>query len=47
MLYTWDEPALSEKYIVVHVNGFEREVNIQEIGPLIPFSYPVSSIWIE
>jgi vacuolar protein sorting-associated protein 13A/C len=46
MLYTWDEPALQEKYLVVNINGYEREVNIQEIGPLVPFYYPVRVIYI-
>ena len=39
MVYTWDEPAIRDKALFVHVNGYEREVNIQEIGPLMPFHY--------
>ncbi len=41
MLFAWDEPALREKRLVVHVKGFEREINILEIGPLVPMSYQV------
>lgn len=43
MLFAWDQPAFKEPTLMVHLNGFEREVNIQEIGPLLPFSCQDSS----
>lgn len=45
MLYTWDEPAMKEKNLVVKINNEQRAVNIQEIGPLVPFTYEVMHLW--
>ncbi|CAI2166885.1 9593_t:CDS:10 [Funneliformis geosporum] len=39
--YSWDFPAQKEKRLVLNLNNTERMVNIQEIGSLIPFKYPV------
>jgi vacuolar protein sorting-associated protein 13A/C len=41
MLYTWDEPAHRDKALMIHAHDYEREVNIQEIGPLMPFRFHV------
>ncbi|EXX73461.1 Vps13p [Rhizophagus irregularis DAOM 197198w] len=39
--YSWDMPAQKEKRLVLNVKNVERVVNIQEIGSLMPFKYPV------
>ncbi|KAG0003109.1 hypothetical protein BGZ80_007728 [Entomortierella chlamydospora] len=38
--YSWDLPSMKEKSLVLSVNGREREVNLQEIGSLVPFKFP-------
>ncbi|KAF8984234.1 hypothetical protein BGZ46_008534 [Entomortierella lignicola] len=40
MAYSWDLPSMKEKALVLSVNGREREVNLQEIGSLVPFKFP-------
>lgn len=40
MVYTWDEPAFDDKFLVLHFAGQQREINIQEIGPQLPLSIP-------
>ena len=40
MKYAWDYPALSDKLIKLMVGGKERNVNILEIGSLLPFKFP-------
>nr|CAG8504476.1 8535_t:CDS:10 [Entrophospora candida]CAG8514013.1 6898_t:CDS:10 [Entrophospora candida] len=42
MAYSWDYPALKNKKLVLNINDNERVVNIQEIGSLVPFKYPVN-----
>jgi vacuolar protein sorting-associated protein 13A/C len=42
--YAWDNPSLPNKALVLHVNGREREIDVREIGQLMPFKYPVSSV---
>ncbi|KAF9435541.1 hypothetical protein BGZ76_006083 [Entomortierella beljakovae] len=38
--YSWDLPSMKEKTLVLSINGREREVNLQEIGSLVPFKFP-------
>lgn len=40
MKYAWDYPAMSDKIIKLVANGRERNVNILEIGSLLPFKFP-------
>ncbi|KAK0532867.1 Vacuolar protein sorting-associated protein 13 [Tilletia horrida] len=40
MKYAWDYPAMQDKLIKLVVNGRERNVNILEIGSLMPFKFP-------
>lgn len=40
MKYAWDYPAATDKMIKLVVNGRERNVNILEIGSLLPFKFP-------
>ncbi|UZJ53507.1 hypothetical protein CBS101457_002827 [Exobasidium rhododendri] len=40
MKYAWDYPAMSDKIIKLVANGRERNVNILEIGSLLPFNFP-------
>ncbi|KAE8269165.1 hypothetical protein A4X09_0g3183 [Tilletia walkeri] len=40
MKYAWDYPAMQDKLIKLVVNGRERNVNILEIGSLLPFKFP-------
>lgn len=42
MPYAWDSPSEELKLLTINVNGKEREVNISEIGPTLPFKYSVS-----
>ncbi|CAD6914619.1 unnamed protein product [Tilletia laevis] len=39
MKYAWDYPAMQDKLIKLVVNGRERNVNILEIGSLLPFKF--------
>ncbi len=39
MKYAWDYPALPDKLIKLMVGGRERNVNIMEIGSLLPFKF--------
>lgn len=38
--YAWDQPAARMKRLMLEVNGKSREINISEIGVLVPFKYP-------
>ncbi|KAI9340870.1 hypothetical protein BDR26DRAFT_820276 [Obelidium mucronatum] len=38
--YAWDNPSLPSKFIVINVNGKERQIDVREIGHLVPFKYP-------
>lgn len=40
--YAWDSPAARDKRLVLTVNGSRREVDIMEIGDLVPFRSAVS-----
>lgn len=40
--YAWDAPAAREKKIVLVVGISRREVDIMEIGDLVPFKFAVS-----
>ncbi|EST05630.1 Vacuolar protein sorting-associated protein 13A N-terminal domain protein [Kalmanozyma brasiliensis GHG001] len=40
MKYAWDYPAAPNKMIKLVVHGRERNVNILEIGSLLPFKFP-------
>ncbi|KAN0063379.1 Vacuolar protein sorting-associated protein 13 [Thecaphora frezii] len=42
MKYAWDYPAATDKLIRLVINGRERNVNILEIGSLLPFKFPSS-----
>ncbi|EPQ26496.1 uncharacterized protein PFL1_05818 [Pseudozyma flocculosa PF-1] len=42
MKYAWDYPAAPDKMIRLVINGRERNVNILEIGSLLPFKFPSS-----
>ncbi|KAH9898385.1 vacuolar protein sorting-associated protein 13 [Cubamyces lactineus] len=37
--YAWDYPAARDKRIVLSINGSRREVDIMEIGDLVPFKF--------
>ncbi|RDX55846.1 vacuolar protein sorting-associated protein 13 [Lentinus brumalis] len=37
--YAWDVPAARNKRIVLSINGSRREVDIMEIGDLVPFRF--------
>jgi vacuolar protein sorting-associated protein 13A/C len=39
--YAWDYPAAKGKKILLTVNGARREINIKEIGALMPFKFRV------
>lgn len=39
MKYAWDYPAATDKMIKLVINGRERNVNILEIGSLLPFKF--------
>lgn len=41
MPYAWDNPADKTKALIVSINGREREVNLAELGPSLPFKYPL------
>lgn len=41
--YAWDAPAARDKRILLHINGSRREVDIMEIGDLVPFRFAVST----
>lgn len=45
--YAWDAPAAREKKIRLVINGHAKHVDINEIGNLPPFQFPVSSIYSE
>ncbi|KAJ3031870.1 UNVERIFIED_CONTAM: hypothetical protein HDU68_011629 [Siphonaria sp. JEL0065] len=38
--YAWDNPSLPSKFIVLNINGKERQIDVREIGHLVPFKYP-------
>lgn len=40
MLYTWDEPAMADRLLLINVNSYEKELVIDEIGTQIPIKYP-------
>ncbi|KAJ3092913.1 hypothetical protein HK102_000456 [Quaeritorhiza haematococci] len=40
--YAWDNPSELKKALVLNVNGQSREVDVLEIGQLVPFRYPVA-----
>lgn len=42
MKYAWDYPAAPSKQIKLVVNQRERNVNIMEIGSLLPFKFPAA-----
>ena len=42
--YSWDYPAARDKRLVLTVNGSRREVDIMEIGDLVPFRSAVSCL---
>ncbi|KAI8995643.1 vacuolar protein sorting-associated protein 13 [Trametes punicea] len=37
--YAWDFPAARDKRIILSINGSRREVDIMEIGDLVPFRF--------
>jgi len=41
MPYTWDVPAMEGKILMLRIENREREINLYEIGPLVPFRYTV------
>jgi vacuolar protein sorting-associated protein 13A/C len=41
-VYAWDFPAAKQKELLLTINGCCREVDILEIGDLVPFKFPVS-----
>ncbi|KAJ3408710.1 hypothetical protein HDV05_004781 [Chytridiales sp. JEL 0842] len=41
--YAWDNPSLAKKALILHVNGREREIDVREIGQLLPFKYPIAN----
>ena len=41
-VYAWDFPAAKQKELLLTINGYCREVDILEIGDLVPFKFPVS-----
>ncbi|KAJ1978459.1 Vacuolar protein sorting-associated protein 13 [Dimargaris xerosporica] len=43
MSYSWDYPSMKSKSLVLSVHGVEREVDIQQIGTLMPFKFAPSA----
>ncbi|KAJ3291062.1 hypothetical protein HK104_006345 [Borealophlyctis nickersoniae] len=39
--YAWDNPSSRHKFLTISVNGREREIDVLEIGQLVPFKYPI------
>ncbi|KAI9141282.1 hypothetical protein BKA69DRAFT_1124929 [Paraphysoderma sedebokerense] len=37
--YTWDNPSLREKSIVLQVGGYQREINLKDVGSLPPWEF--------
>ncbi|RKP03518.1 hypothetical protein CXG81DRAFT_9373 [Caulochytrium protostelioides] len=44
MPWAWDRPSAPKKALILMVNGYEREVDILEIGQLMPFRYPTGAL---
>lgn len=42
--YAWDSPAARDKRILLSIHGSRREVDIMEIGDLVPFRFAVSAM---
>jgi vacuolar protein sorting-associated protein 13A/C len=42
MRYAWDQPAARDKAIQLIINDARRNVDVLEIGDLVPFKFPVS-----
>ncbi|KAJ3171453.1 hypothetical protein HDU88_007532 [Geranomyces variabilis] len=38
--YSWDFPSAARKALILSANGREREIDVLEIGQLVPFKYP-------
>ncbi|ORY51917.1 hypothetical protein BCR33DRAFT_712120 [Rhizoclosmatium globosum] len=38
--YSWDNPSLLSKSVVLNINGKERLIDVREIGHLVPLKYP-------
>ncbi|KAJ3072035.1 hypothetical protein HDU98_004400 [Podochytrium sp. JEL0797] len=38
--YSWDNPSLASKSVILNINGKERAIDVREIGHLVPFKYP-------
>jgi hypothetical protein len=39
--YAWDQPAARDKAIQLRINDARRNVDVLEIGDLVPFKFPV------
>lgn len=42
--YSWDNPSLKDKKIILNIAGRERSISMQEIGSQLPFRHQVSAI---
>lgn len=41
--YSWDNPSLKDKKIILNIAGRERSISMQEIGSQLPFRHQVSA----
>jgi vacuolar protein sorting-associated protein 13A/C len=41
--YSWDYPSEANKLLVISVNGFQREIDFQEIGVSMPFKFKMEN----
>ncbi|TPX68863.1 hypothetical protein SpCBS45565_g02841 [Spizellomyces sp. 'palustris'] len=40
--YAWDYPSAPKKALILSANGREREIDVLEMGQLVPFKYPAT-----
>lgn len=39
--YSWDFPSNEDKALILEINGRKRQIEITQLGPLLPFKYPI------
>ena len=39
MVFSWDEPAVNDKVLLLNVIGYQRELSLDELGPLMPLNF--------
>ena len=42
--YAWDYPASRDKKLILRVNDHRRQIDVMEIGDLLPFKFAVGFI---